>query len=464
MTRGPRRPRDRAPLPRPPPPARPAALAARRARIGPGASSIGSARSSSTRSRSPAATTTWCWLARIAGYRRAWTDDLLYDDAPAVRDLQQGPLASCPTAELPWYRITWDRSASGHEAGVLRASTPTSSPSSSTGSGARARCRRPTSSRARRSTGTGARRTRSGPILEALAEAGILGLARREGNRRVYDLAERLFPADLLAERRPMDEQRRHKLLSRYRAHGLLGRVGGQQEIWIGTGAAKRTERATARRAASCTIELVGSAAGAGRGRGRAGRAATSLAEECRAARAASVGRGRPSRTRRGVAFLAPLDPLVWDRDLLRSLWDFDYVWEVYVPAAKRRWGYYVLPLLWGDRFVGRIEPRIDRQSGRPARPRPVVGGRLRSAGRRPASSTRSPRRSTRTGLRGPASGRVRSAAHAPRPRRGGARPASPGEAPERAISEPLWDDRRPQLRRSRWPRFDTPTRPGTAT
>jgi hypothetical protein len=65
-----------------------------------------------------------------------------------------------------------------------------------------------------------------------------------------------------------------------------------------------------------------------------------------------------------GVALLAPLDPLVWDRDLLRSLYDFDYVWEVYVPAARRRWGYYVLPILFGDRLVGRIEPRIDRRAG----------------------------------------------------------------------------------------------------
>jgi uncharacterized protein YcaQ len=61
------------------------------------------------------------------------------------------------------------------------------------------------------------------------------------------------------------------------------------------------------------------------------------------------------------VTFLAPLDPIVWDRRLLRSLWSFDYLWEVYVPEAKRRWGYYVLPMLFGDRFVGRIEPRLDR-------------------------------------------------------------------------------------------------------
>jgi uncharacterized protein YcaQ len=65
-----------------------------------------------------------------------------------------------------------------------------------------------------------------------------------------------------------------------------------------------------------------------------------------------------------GVAFLAPLDPLAWDRDMLSLLWGFDYRWEVYVPQAKRRYGYYVLPLLYGDRFVGRIEPRIDRRTG----------------------------------------------------------------------------------------------------
>ena len=64
-----------------------------------------------------------------------------------------------------------------------------------------------------------------------------------------------------------------------------------------------------------------------------------------------------------GVSFIAPLDPLVWDRDLVRRL-GFDYLWEVYVPAAKRKWGYYVLPILFGDRFVGRIEPRFERATG----------------------------------------------------------------------------------------------------
>jgi uncharacterized protein YcaQ len=55
---------------------------------------------------------------------------------------------------------------------------------------------------------------------------------------------------------------------------------------------------------------------------------------------------------------------LVWDRGLLESLFGFDYVWELFVPPAKRRWGWYVLPILFRDRVVGRIEPRIDRSEG----------------------------------------------------------------------------------------------------
>jgi hypothetical protein len=65
------------------------------------------------------------------------------------------------------------------------------------------------------------------------------------------------------------------------------------------------------------------------------------------------------------VAFVAPFDSLLWDTALLSSLFGFDYVWEGFFPPAKRRWGYYVLPIVFGDRFVGRIEPRIDRNRAR---------------------------------------------------------------------------------------------------
>ena len=72
----------------------------------------------------------------------------------------------------------------------------------------------------------------------------------------------------------------------------------------------------------------------------------------------------RPPEPAPSVAFLPPFDPLVWDRSLLGSLFEFEYVWELFLPPAKRRWGWYVLPMLFGDRLVGRIEPRIDRAGG----------------------------------------------------------------------------------------------------
>lgn len=64
------------------------------------------------------------------------------------------------------------------------------------------------------------------------------------------------------------------------------------------------------------------------------------------------------------MRILAPLDPLIWDRKLVEHVFDFEYVWEVYKPAAKRRWGYYVCPLLHEGRLVGRFEGRRDPAGG----------------------------------------------------------------------------------------------------
>jgi uncharacterized protein YcaQ len=211
-------------------------------------------------------------------------------------------------------------------------------------------------------------------ILEALAEAGRIGITRRDGNRRIYDLIERLFPAELLAATRPHREQRRHKLLSRYRAHGLLGRTGSA-ELWIGTAPARATETIPFGRG-----ELLADLVDGGvlvpvvvdGVRGERYALADEVprlhpaAHEVRGESGSGPGAaGRPGGTDPGVAFIAPLDPFAWDRDALRTIYDFDYVWEVYVPQARRRFGYYDLPILFGDRLVGRNEPRIERAADR---------------------------------------------------------------------------------------------------
>jgi uncharacterized protein len=308
-------------------------------------------------------------LARIDGYQRAWTDALLYGERALFEAYNKG-LSILPVSELPYHRITWDRSRVRHDGDAFDEHAPlveellerirTKGPLGPGEVGPRTAIDwywRPTN------------QVRA--LLEALAEAGILGLARRDGNRRIYDLAERLFPEELLAERREPRDQFRHKLLSRYRGHGLLG-TSGSAELWLGTSPRVRT---------SYGLEGGVSFGAVGRGEllaelveagdllpveieGVRGRRFI-VKEELRILTAAEtevIGGSDPGGADPGVAFLAPLDPFVWDRDFLRRCYGFDYVWEVYVPAPKRRWGYYVLPILFGDRLVGRIEPRIDRR------------------------------------------------------------------------------------------------------
>src|SRR5689334_2556392 len=248
-------------------------------------------------------------LARIAGYRREWTDALLYE----TRDLYETynkQLSLVPTAELPWYRVTWDRNRAAHDGAAFDEHAPlveellerirAHGPMSSTDVEPRAAIDwywRPTN------------QVRA--ILEALGEAGILGISRREGNRRVYDLVERLFPAELLAQHPTFDEQQRHRLLSRYRGNGLLGATG-EYTLFAGIGSAPQryAYRAQLEEAGALVpVEVEGF-------RGARYVVADELAILDAAEAEVAAGED-PGRVTPGVAFLAPLDPLVWDRDLL---------------------------------------------------------------------------------------------------------------------------------------------------
>ena len=297
------------------------------------------------------------------------TDRLLYAERVLYETYNKG-LSIVPTADLPWYRVAWDRARHEHDGGAFDEHAPLvaelmdrireTGPMSSIDVEPRAAIEwywRPTN------------QVRA--LLEALAEAGILGLSRRDGNRRVYDLVDRLFPAEVLGMVVPIRDRFRHKLLSRFRAHGLLG-AAGSAELWIGTSprlgigmedgvplksAGRRALHAGLVADRSLIPVVVDGI------RGLRYLPAEELALLAQAEREIDAG-SPPGGALPGVAFLAALDPLVWDRDLLRMLYGFDYVWEVYVPAAQRRWGYYVLPILFGDRLVGRIEPRIERKTG----------------------------------------------------------------------------------------------------
>jgi len=290
--------------------------------------------------------------ARVTDYDPAWCDEL-YERREIFEAFNKG-LSFVYASEFPWFR------------GRAR-STPPSVIEENLEAGervlARIRSDGPLSSldfeRERGSTtdwfGVPTNTVRA--LLEAYTLTGELGLARRDGKRRYYDLLERLLPPKLLRHDVPLREQMRHKLHSRFRAHGLLG-VGGGGDIFGGIGPAKPDPRYPGNPGRTALRDelvengdLVPVRVEGVNGKRFVLREEVGLLEA-------------PPEPPASVAFLPPFDPLVWDRALLGSLFEFDYVWELFHPPAKRRWGWYVLPILFRDRLVGRIEPRIDRSEG----------------------------------------------------------------------------------------------------
>jgi uncharacterized protein len=292
--------------------------------------------------------------ARVAGYEPAWCD-VLYERRE-IFEATNKALSFVPTSEFPWFRHVMGRKGPEfHTAALAENATVTERVLE------RIRAEGPLSSRDfERETGPakdwfGMPENAVRAVLEACTVTGVIGLARRDGNLRYYDLLERLLPAKVLACQVPEREQLLHKLLSRYRAHGLLG-FGGAGGTFARIAPPNSTPEGVGRNELRKELVELGALVPVDVEGVRGKRLV--LAEEL--ALLQSAPEPTPS-----VAFIAPFDSLLWDTALLASLFDFDYVWEGFFKAEKRRWGYYVLPICFGDRFVGRIEPRIDRDRAR---------------------------------------------------------------------------------------------------
>ncbi len=192
-------------------------------------------------------------------------------------------------------------------------------------------------------------------VLEQLYTDGTLVIHHKNGSRKFYDLAERHLEPSLLTAANPCaddGELRCWRVLRRIGAVGLLWDRNSPAFLGIEMNADERRSALSAleSRGAILPARVEGIKA-----------AFYYRAEDEPLMR--SVLAGTLDRKAR-MEFLAPLDPLLWDKALIAALWDFRYAWEIYTPADKRKYGYYTLPILWGSDFIGRIEAAADQKNG----------------------------------------------------------------------------------------------------
>jgi uncharacterized protein YcaQ len=182
-------------------------------------------------------------------------------------------------------------------------------------------------------------------VLRALWARGELVTHHRVAGRHYYDRPERVIPPQYLRQLPLTDEDAYHRwiALRRHLAAGLL-RPRASSEIWSVCGPTET--RLSAIRDLVERGDLIPVHVGTRK-----------TLFHIPAAALPFLHRRTPDP---GVTFLGPLDNLLWDRRAVRDLFDFDYIWEVYKREPDRRWGYYVLPVLYGDRFIARFDSRLD--------------------------------------------------------------------------------------------------------
>jgi uncharacterized protein YcaQ len=192
--------------------------------------------------------------------------------------------------------------------------------------------------------------------LDVLYAKGEIGIHHKVGTRRVFDLIDRLIPNKVLSLPDPNQTDKEYQewhVMRRVRGLGLAH--AGSSEYWGGILGVRRKNQREAvlnrlvERNKLLPIFITGL-------NGRIFYIRTQ--DEITLGRARRRSRAKPR-----AAIIGALDNLMWDRHLIRWIFEFEYVWEVYKPVSKRTYGYYVLPILYGDRFIGRFDPAMDRNS-----------------------------------------------------------------------------------------------------
>ena len=191
-------------------------------------------------------------------------------------------------------------------------------------------------------------------VLEQLYTDGTLLIHHKSGSRKYYDLAEKYLPAALLNAPNPFPDE---ASLTDWRIRRRVGAVGllwnRNSTAWLGI--SMTTEQ---RNAAFTRLEKSGSIVPLQVEGIRF--PLYLLSEDLPLLESVIDGQAD---TKARLEFLAPLDPMLWDRKLIEAVWGYQYSWEIYTPAVKRKYGYYILPIVYGDRFIGRIEPKADRKT-----------------------------------------------------------------------------------------------------
>lgn len=188
--------------------------------------------------------------------------------------------------------------------------------------------------------------------LEHMYFSGELAIHHKDGNLKYYDLIGNCVPQEILAEADPYPcdhEHRKWRVLQRIGSLGLLWNRAS--DAWLGIPGLKAKERN------DIFMELLDENC-------IAPVRVESINDTlyCRAEDREIADRIRQEKYKKRCELIAPLDNMMWDRNLIRAIFDFEYKWEIYTPQAERKYGYYVLPVLYGDRFVGRIEAVYDRK------------------------------------------------------------------------------------------------------